>query len=226
MRFAKISFLSFLCVAVFPFTQVQAKCGINSISTQRCEEGGWRTVVTCHDRVRRTMENPPGPCRTERRYSASRQVMRSFCENRCNPPILDCSLEPSLFDLMEAICEKVVECRPDFFDNMVACHQALENISASDELGLAEGRGEITFRVIENFIDENTNADPSIRFDRDVYCDCIHRIRNLSSCPDVSDAAFGEGYVEELIPEECGNDQYPGTIIPDGFNPVTGQVEN
>lgn len=101
------------------------------------------------------------------------------------------------------------------------CIETIENVSASDELGLAESEAEITFAVMREAL-----ADGRIRWDTDIYCDCIHRLRNSSSCGGADPfEPFGEGMVEEIIPEQCGNDTYPATLLPDGFNPVTGEFE-
>ena len=222
MRFQKMFFLFLLCVVVFPFARTHAKCGVNSISTERCPLGGWRTVEQCHDGVRRTWGGPDA-CISRQRYSVDRSVIRSFCENRCNPPILDCSQTPSLDNLMNAICTKLNERRPSIA--VEDCVRDIEAVSVSDELGLAEGNNDITFAVIREAITAGT-----VSFDRDIYCDCTYRIRNLS-CSAFGSSSFVTSLdelweIEEMIPEQCGNDQYPGVLLPNGFNPITGETGN
>ncbi len=137
---------------------------------------------------------------------------------------------------MHAICERAVTCRPDLFTGPYTCAKGedcalfsnqvrdcvirLDSISVSDELGLAEDPA-ITFAVIRDSL-----AARTVKFDPDVYRDCIHRIRTGTSCEAVSSPLipFGESLFENLIPHQCGQDWYPGTLLPDGFNPVTGEV--
>lgn len=225
MRKLLVALPVLLVAGLLILSDLQAKCGVNSISTRRCEDGGWRTVVTCHDGVSRTMarghsSGGPEGCFERRRYSASRSEIRGFCENRCDPRIVpSCVESPSLDNLIGAMCDRIHACREDI--SVAYCRENIEEVSASDELGLAESEGEITFAVIREAL-----TDGRVEWDGDVYCHCLYSLRNDASCSGVSPVEpFGEGMVEEIIPEQCGNDAYPGTLLPDGFNPVTGSFE-
>lgn len=198
------------------------------MSFQRCVKGiptiqpsltGYRLMIKCHDGHTRVINPSPQHCEAK---STLRSVARGFCENRCNPEILTCPEIPILNLLIDNICEKVHECRPNISEE--DCTEAIENISISDELGLSEGNNNITIAVIRQAL-----LDGAVSFDETVNCDCLYRINNLSC------SAFGSSYVttleelwelEEVIPEECGNDLYPGVFIPKNFNPITGQTEN
>lgn len=192
-----------------------ARCGVESLELVRCEGSRYsRAVVRCLDGVERTI-GEPRPCEY-RQGRPPRELAESFCQYRCDRPITDCSREPRLDSLIGAICRSVHACRSDI--SVEYCREHIEDISVSDELGLSEGSGETTFAVIRQAL-----ADGTIQWDRAVYCDCLLRLKKFPSCGGVPEfEPFGGPMLEEMIPEECGNDQYPGTLLPDNFNPVTG----
>ncbi|MBI4125045.1 MAG: hypothetical protein HY466_03825 [Deltaproteobacteria bacterium] len=213
MKRFSIGLVVLLSVVFLPSLLVYARCGVESLFPQRCEgSSSSQVMVRCYDGTSRNYW-APRPCPS----SWDSESAESFCEYRCERPIIRCP-EPNLDKLIGVICRNVHRCRPDI--SVSDCQRDIENVSASDELGLSEGAGETTFSVIREAL-----ADGRIRWDEAVYCDCWLRLRKFPECGGINEfEPFGEGLVEEIIPEQCGNDQYPGTLLPDDFNPVTTEV--
>lgn len=131
-----------------------------------------------------------------------------------------CDITPSLDDLKQVLCEKVHECRPAI--DVDSCLASLENTTITDEFGLAEDE-RVTFATIRTLLEVEL-----IEFNADLYCSCRARI------VDVSCSEFGDSYVtsidelwelEEVVPQECGNDEYPGIFLPDEFSLTTEEPE-
>ncbi len=131
-----------------------------------------------------------------------------------------CGITPSVDDLKQVLCEKVHTCRPTI--GYEECLVELERVSITDEFGLAEDEM-VIFASIRALLEMGF-----IEFNNDRYCSCRQRIVEVT-CESIDGSYITSldelGELEEVIPQECGNDEYPGIFLPDEFSIRTESAE-